>query len=165
MPAGDEIPHSDLTYRIIGAAMRVHRRTPRGLYEKHYQRALHAELIAAGLSAPAEYHKEIYAEGVWLGRLYIDHWVNDRVVVELKAVSHPMGNDEIAQVIAYLGAMNAKVGLLLNFGQLRLEVRRVLPPKSLQGWTTHIAKYLWTPPGMSRPADFGADPSNPGSDD
>jgi GxxExxY protein len=145
MPNVADIPHQELTYRIIGAAMRVHRRTPRGLYEKHYQAALQAELIADGLSAPSEYHTELYAGEVWLGRLYLDHWVNECVVVELKAVAHPMGDDEIAQVIAYLAAMNAGVGLLINFGRQRLEYRRILPPRVMQGWHTHIAKYLWRP--------------------
>ena len=48
--SASDIPHQDITYRIIGAAMRVHRRTPRGLKEKHYQRALTAELIQDRLS-------------------------------------------------------------------------------------------------------------------
>lgn len=144
--------------------MRVHRRTPRGLYEKHYQRALQAKLVAEGLTAPVEYHKEIYDSEVWLGRLYIDHWVNECVVVELKAVSHPMGNDEVSQVIAYLAAMNAQVGLLINFGQKRLEYKRILPPRSLEGWQTHIAKYLWRPDGHGRgPANTNIGTEDPGN--
>jgi GxxExxY protein len=139
------IPHQDITYQIIGAAMRVHRRMPRGLKEKHYQKALTAELIQAGLSAPEEHHLEIYDGETWLGRLYLDHWVNDCVVVEDKAVSHNIGDDEIAQVITYLGATGAKVGLLLNFGRSRLEYKRILPPKSLNGWQVQISKYLWRP--------------------
>ncbi|HBB33704.1 MAG TPA: GxxExxY protein [Cyanobacteria bacterium UBA8803] len=139
------IPHEDITFRIIGAAMRVHRRMPPGLKEKHYQQALTQEMIQEGLLCPEEYQLEIYDDEVLLGRLYLDHWVNECVVVEDKAVSHPMGDKEIAQVIAYLGATQAKVGLLLNFGRSRLEFKRILPPKSLKGWQTQIAKYLWTP--------------------
>ncbi len=136
------IPHQDITYRIMGAAMRVHRRTARGLREKHYQRALTAEMRKDGLICSEEYHLELYDGEVWIDRLYLDHWVNECVVVEDKAVSHQMGDDEIAQVIAYLAATQAKVGLLLNFGRSRLEYKRILPPKSLQGWQTHIAQYL-----------------------
>ena len=144
------IPHQDLTYRIIGTAMRVHRRTPRGLKERHYQVALTAEMLQDGLMAPEEYHLEIYDGEVWLGRLYLDHWVNECVVVEDKAVAHPMGDDEIAQVIAYLAATGAKVGLLLNFGRSRLEYKRILPPTSTHGWHTHIAKYLWRPTSLGK---------------
>ncbi len=139
------IPHEDITYRIIGAAMRVHRRMRRGLKEKHYQHALTAEMLKDGLICSEEYRLEIYDGEIWLGRLYLDHWVNDCVVVEDKAVSHQMGDDEIGQVIAYLGATQAKVGLLLNFGRSRLEYKRILPPKSLQGWQTQVGKYLWRP--------------------
>jgi hypothetical protein len=97
------IPHQDITYRIIGAAMKVHRRTPRGLKEQHYQRALTAEMIADGLIVSEDHHIEIY-----------------------------------------------KVGLLLNLGASRLEYRRILPPKSMQGWQVHIAKYLWRPPDVNK---------------
>lgn len=152
MPEAD-IPYQDITYRIIGAAMRVHRRTPRGLREKHYQTALTVEMAQDGLSVSEDHHIEIYDGERWLGRLYLDHWVNECVVVEEKAVTHSVGDDEIAQVIAYLAAMSAKVGLLLNFGRSRLEYRRILPPKSMQGWQTHIAKYLWRPPAADAAAD------------
>src|SRR5688572_17129630 len=94
------IPHQDITYRIIGAAMRVHRRTARGLKEKHYQHALTAEMIQDSLIVSEEHHIEVYDGETWLGRLYLDQWVNECVVVEVKAVTHPMGNDEVAQVIA-----------------------------------------------------------------
>jgi GxxExxY protein len=143
------IPYQNVTYRIIGAAMRVHGRMPRGLREVHYQRALTAEMMQEGLSCLEEYHLEIYDQQVWLGRLYLDHWVNECVVVEDKAVSYPMGDREVAQVIAYLAATGAKVGLLLNFGRSRLEYKRILPPKSLQGWQTHIAQHLWRPSNVA----------------
>jgi GxxExxY protein len=117
----------------------------RGLRETHYQRALTEEMQSAGLAVSQEHSVEIYDGETWLGRLYLDHWVNDCLVVEDKAVSHQVGDNEIAQVIAYLAAMNAKVGLLLNFGRPRLEYKRILPPKQVQGWQTHIAQYLWRP--------------------
>ncbi len=141
----EPIPHQDLTYRIIGAAMKVHSNTPRGLREKHYQRALTAIMREDGLLVEEEYHLEIYSETVWLGRLYLDHWVNDCIVVEDKAVARTMGDDEIAQVITYLAATQAPVGLLLNFGRSRLEYKRILRPKAVQDWQGAIGKYLWIP--------------------
>ena len=65
--------HQDITYRIIGAAMRVHSRTQRGLREKHYQKALTAEMLKDGLICPEEYCLAIYDSEIWLGRLYLDH--------------------------------------------------------------------------------------------
>ena len=53
-----DIPHQDITYCIIGAAMRVHRRTPRGLREKHYQEALTAEMVQDGLVVSQDHHLE-----------------------------------------------------------------------------------------------------------
>lgn len=138
-----DIPYQDITYRIIGAAMRVHRRTARGLRETHYQNAFTAEMVQDGLVVSQDHHIEVYDGEQWLGRLYLDHWVNECIVVEDKAVAHPMGDDEIAQVIAYLAAMKAKVGLLLNFGSARLEYKRILPPRAMPGWQEHVAKYLW----------------------
>lgn len=120
----------------------------RGLKEKLYQNALTTEMLAGGLSAPEEYHIEVYDGDVWLGRLYLDHWVNECVVVEGKAVAHPMGDDEIAQVVSYLAATGAKVGLLQNFGRSGLEYKRILAPTSVQGWQRRVARYLWRPDGQ-----------------
>ena len=53
------IPHQELTYSIIGCAMRVHRRTQKGLREKHYQRAFDAEMIQAGLTTEMEYPRQL----------------------------------------------------------------------------------------------------------
>ncbi len=139
------IPHQDLTYRIIGAAIRVHNNTPRGLREKHYQRALTQALRNDGLTVIQEHHIELHSGETWIGRLYLDHWVNDCIVIEDKAIARPLGDKEIAQVIAYLAATQASVGLLINFGRRRLEYKRILPPTTLQNWETTIAEYLWQP--------------------
>ncbi len=144
-----KIPHQEITYKIIGAAIKVHNRMPRGLKEKHYQRALQAEMLQNGLSSQMEYHLEIFDGDIWLGRLYLDHWVNECIVVEDKAVSRSMGNNELAQVITYLAATQSKVGLLLNFGQQRLQYKRILPPKVVQDdWKRKIQPYLWRPYGQ-----------------
>ncbi|MBI1800216.1 MAG: GxxExxY protein [Chloroflexi bacterium] len=145
MPLNPNIPHTALTRGIIGAAMRVHSRLGPGLKEQHYQRALTAEMRALGLTVEEEYHLEIYDGDVWLGRLYLDHWVEGKVVVETEAFSHMLTNAEIAQVIGYLAATGAAVGLLLNFGRKSLEYQRILPPRKLDGWQQRIARFLWRP--------------------
>ena len=146
MPIDPDVPHSELTYRIIGAAMRVHNRLGPGLKEKHYQHALTAELRSDGMEVDEEFNMDIYDDKVWLGKIYIDDWVEKKVVVEIKALSHLLTNLEVSQVICYLAATQAPVGLLINFGGKRLEHRRILPPRKFTEWKAHIRKFLWKPP-------------------
>jgi len=145
MALESDIPHQQITYKIIGAAMRVHSRLGPGLREKHYQRALTAELVDLGMCVFEEYFVEIFDEERWIGRLYLDHLVEESVIVEIKALSHLLTNDEIGQVICYLTATGYKVGLLLNFGREKLEYKRILPPRKLEKWQEIIQRFLWKP--------------------
>ena len=88
----------------------------------------------------------IELNGSFAGLLYIDHLVEDQVVVEEKALSHLLTDEEVAQVITYLAATGRRAGLLVNFGRPRLEYRRILPPKKLDEWQNRIRRYLWNPP-------------------
>ena len=63
----------------------------------------------------------------------------------VKSFSHTLTNEDVAQVICYPAATGLKVGLLINFGRKRLEYRRILPPKKLDGWQGRIGRYLWRP--------------------
>ncbi len=85
MPLDPNIPHQDATYKIIGAAMRVHNRMKPGLKEEHVQRDLTGEMREDGLKVYEEYHIDIYDGDRWLGRLYLDHLVDDCVIVEVKS--------------------------------------------------------------------------------
>ena len=118
---GEPKPLEELTYKIIGAAMRVHNKLGPGLKEAAYQKALSLEMEAADLSFEAERPVEIFLDGASVGLLYLDHLVEGQLVVEEKAFSHLLTREEIAQVITYLCATGLKVGLLLNFGRKRLE--------------------------------------------
>ena len=138
-------PLEDLTYKVIGCAMRVHNKLGSGLKEAHYQEALSHEFAAEGLSYEAERPREIFVDGASVGLLYVDHLVEGQLIVEEKAVSHLMTNDEIAQVITYLCALELDVGLLINFGRNRLEYKRIFPPKDISRWRERIHRYLWTP--------------------
>ncbi len=104
MPSDSSIPHQELTYKIIGAAMQVHSRLGPGLREEHYQRALSINLGELGLMVSEEHIVDILDQGEWLGRLYLDLLVEDSVIVETKAFPHLLTNDELAQVICYLAA-------------------------------------------------------------
>jgi GxxExxY protein len=140
-----DAPHSDITYKIIGAAMEVHNKLGPGHKEIVYQKALSAKMLEADLSFEEEKSIEIFIDGTSVGLLYLDHLVEGVVVVEEKAFSHLLTNEEIAQVITYLAATGLSVGLLLNFGRKRLEFKRIFPPKKLEGWRDRIKRYLWVP--------------------
>ena len=147
------ITHQDLTHRIIGAAMRVHNELGPGNREAVFQRALSSALTDANLSFEEEKPVDLTFDGEWVGLLYLDHLVEDAVVVEEKALSHLLTDEEVAQVITYLAATGAPVGLLFNFGRSRLEYKRILPPAKFDDWRARVRRYAW------RPADMP--PSNP----
>ena len=125
------IEYDDLTYRIIGVAMNVHRALGPGFSEVVYQRAIGVGLQSAGLQAEREKLIEVFYQGNAVGQGRVDYLVEDAILVELKAVERLTSAHE-AQVISYLAAFGREVGLLLNFGAAKLEYRRIIPPLSVQ---------------------------------
>jgi GxxExxY protein len=120
---------NDLTYRIIGAAMAVHNDLGPGYKEEVYERALAVKLNQDGMPTESQFPVEVVYQGAPIAVFYLDLFTERTVVVEIKAFSHQLTNDERAQVINYLKATGAPVGLLFNFGRRKLEHRRVFPPK------------------------------------
>lgn len=147
MKLDPKIPYQDITYKIIGCAMNIHNRLGPGLRERMYQRALTAEMMSAGLTVQEEYRIDVYDGDVWIGATFPDHWVENKVVVEVEAFPHFLTKAEVAQTIGFLAASGAPVGLLINFGRKRLDYQRILPPKDLQDWKKHITRFLWRPGG------------------
>ena len=135
-------PHDDLTYRIIGCAMAVHRKLGPGYRENTYQRDLAVHFAEAGLSFRAQVLLEVHdsAQGDLLIGYYIpDFVVGELVVVEIKALKG-LDNSHIAQIIGYLAVTGCPVGLLINFGGRSLQWKRVFPPKNV---TEHRVNRQW----------------------
>jgi len=127
-------PYDDLTYKIIGCAMAVHRGLGSGLREDTYQRDLEVHLAEAGLAFEAQKLFEVYDSlggGQLIGYYIPDFVVEQKVIVEIKAIKG-LDNSHLAQVIGYLAVSGCPIGLLVNFGLRSLQQRRVLPPKSVQ---------------------------------
>lgn len=121
---------NDLTYRIIGAAMDVHNQLGMGYKEEVYEVALEKELNTRSLTVSRQYPVPVEYENEQVAIFYLDLLVEDQVVVEVKAFSHQLTNDERAQVINYLKATRAPVGLLFNFGRRKLEYKRIFPGRA-----------------------------------
>ena len=115
----------DISRKIIGAAINVHSSLGPGFLESIYEEAMKVELNEYGL--PFECQKEISVEylGVPIGRHRLDLVVDNRMIVELKAVKD-LNDVHFAQLRSYLKATGLKVGLLLNFAKPKLEIRRVV---------------------------------------
>lgn len=115
--------HSELTGRIIGCAMKVHRVMGPGYPELIYQRCLVIELIKNGIHCHTEVSKDIFYENVKVGSRRLDVLVEDKVIVETKAVTELEPKD-ISQVLNYLRIFGFEVSLLLNFGNTSLKYKR-----------------------------------------
>lgn len=124
-----KLAESDLTREIIGAAMEVHRELGPGLLESAYEMCLCHELHLRGLSFRRQVRLPVNYKGIRLDCGYrIDVLVEERVIVELKAVEKITSIDE-AQLLTYLRLNNTRVGLLINFNVPVLKdgiTRRVL---------------------------------------
>ena len=114
----------EITRRVIGCAMAAHSELGNGFQEVVYQRALRVEMEREGLSFSREHEVPIWYKGVPVGTRRVDFLVEERVLVELKAVSE-LENVHISQVLNYLEAFELEVGLLINFGRQSLDFRRL----------------------------------------
>jgi GxxExxY protein len=120
--------HSDLTSKIIGCAMNVHKTLGNGFQEVIYQRALAIEMQGAGIDFKREFEMPIFYQGHHIGTRRVDFLVNKIISVELKAIT-VMEDVHLAQAINYLEAYNLEVGLLINFGERSLNFKRITNKK------------------------------------
>ena len=121
----DETVLDHLTSRIIGIAMTVSNGLGTGFLEKVYENALAHELHKAGLTFLQQRDVTVMYDGVIVGDYAVDLLVEEAVIVELKAVKAILEIHR-AQCINYLRATGLRVCLLRNFGNPRLEIRRVV---------------------------------------
>jgi len=119
----------NLTYSIIGCAMKVHKTLGNGFQEVIYQRCLAIELKKAGLSFEREVEQTIYYEGINVGTRRADFVIANEVVVELKALVN-LENVHLAQAKNYVVAYNFEKGLLINFGSLSLQYKLIFNSKT-----------------------------------
>ena len=123
----EKYPHSDLTHKIIGCAMEVHKFLGAGFQEVIYQRALCYEFNLAGLDYGREVEMEIFYKDMKepLGTRRADFLVENKVLVELKATTELTETNK-AQILNYLAAYHLEIGLLINFGERSLKFKRFI---------------------------------------
>ena len=121
----NEYPESELTGKIIGCAMEVHKFLGNGFQEVIYQRALAIELKNEGIEFSREHEMDIFYKGDKIGSRRVDFFIENKIMVELKAVIQ-LEDAHFAQAINYLEAYKMSVGLLINFGSKSLQFKRVM---------------------------------------
>jgi GxxExxY protein len=108
--------------------MKVHNTLGNGFQEVIYQRCLEIELKRAGLNFGREVEQVIYYDGIDVGTRRADFLVEDQVIVELKALIN-LEDVHLSQVKNYVVAYDFPVGLLINFGAVSLQFKKVFNPK------------------------------------
>lgn len=124
----EQYKYSDLTSKIIGCAMTVHKQLGNGFQEVIYQRALAIEMNLAGISFSREFEMPIFYKEERIGTRRVDFLVEGIISVELKAITL-LDDVHFAQAINYLEAYNLEIGLLINFGERSLNFKRLTNKK------------------------------------
>lgn len=124
----EQYKYSELTSKIIGCAMAVHKALGNGFQEVIYQRALAIEMRLAGINFLREFEMPIFYRDEQIGTRRVDFLVEGVISVELKAITK-LEDVHFAQAINYLEAYNLEIGLLINFGEMSLNFKRLTNKK------------------------------------
>jgi len=119
-----EYKYSELTGKIIGCAMEVHKLLGNSFQEVIYQRALEIEMANQSVTFKREFEMPIFYKQEQIGTRRVDFLVDEKISVELKAITK-LEDVHFAQAINYLEAYNLEIGLLINFGTIKLEFHRL----------------------------------------
>lgn len=120
----EQYKYSDLTSKIIGCAMEVHRQLGNGFQEIIYHLALEIEMTTQGVAFNREYEIPVFYKAQQIGSRRVDFLIDGIVSVELKAIIQ-LEDVHLAQAINYLEAYDLEVGLLINFGAKSLQFKRL----------------------------------------
>ncbi len=130
----EQYKYSELTGKIIGCSMEVHKILGNGFQEVIYQRALEKEMAMQGLSFAREFEMPIFYKEDQIGTRRVDFLIEKVIYVELKALVK-LEDVHLAKAINYLEAYNLEIGMLINFGAKSLEFKRLITPKFNQRYS------------------------------
>ena len=125
--------NDELTKKIIACSYKVHNTLGSGFLEKVYENALMIELRKANLHAEQQFDITVHYNGILVGEYYADIIVEDKIILELKAVENLINIHEV-QLVNYLNGTEIDIGLLINFGQsveIKRKYRTYTPTKNI----------------------------------
>lgn len=120
-----EILYKELSYRIIGCVFDVFREVGPGYDEFTYHHGLQVRFIKDGLSFLSKPHFKLHYRGVEIAELEPDYLVDDKIILELKSIQSDFEPENYTQIISYLRLTNKRLGILINFGLLKANFKRV----------------------------------------
>jgi len=123
-----DLKYKEITEKAIGAAKRVHSALGNGFQEVIYQRALEMELSEMAVSFEREFSMPVFYKNQQIGERRVDVLVDRKISVELKAIIN-LEAVHFAQARNYLEAYNLEIGLLINYGSISLQFKRLQNPK------------------------------------
>ena len=121
----EKYKHKPLTEKIIGCAIDVHKELGPGFLESIYHKALRKEFSLKNVDNETEKEVKVYYKNELIGIHKLDLLVENKIVVELKAVTD-ISDVHVSQVVSYLKATGQTVGLILNFSKSTLDIKRVI---------------------------------------
>ena len=121
----EKVVYKELSFKIIEACFEVHNILGPGYSEKIYEEAVSKELRNRGIGYERQKLVEVYYKGEKIGEYRLDLVVENKIILELKAVSE-LSNIFEAQLLSYLKAAGMKLGILVNFGSKKVVYRRIV---------------------------------------
>ena len=115
--------HEEITHKIIGCAYKVFNQLGFGFLEIVYKKSMIIELGKDGLRVEPEKPLKVYYDEEVVGEFYVDLFVEDEIITELKSVKNLAKEHEV-QLVNYLKGLNKEIGLLINFGPSGVEIKR-----------------------------------------
>jgi GxxExxY protein len=125
MSTDKKIYNKDISDKLIGCSFVVYNRLGYGFLEKVYENSLKIELEESGINVKQQYPIKVYYKSKIVGEYRADLFINDCIIVELKAERIYNPNHE-AQLLNYLKATKIKVGYIINFGKEKVEFKRLV---------------------------------------
>ena len=119
------ILYKDLSYKIVGLAMEVHKKLGYGFLEKVYENALMVLYRREGIQSEQQSPIKVYFEGEIVGNYVVDIFVDNKIILELKCVEK-IADVHRAQVLNYLKATKTRLAIILNFAKDKLEYERLV---------------------------------------